>query len=115
MNVTGAGQWIYSSLSSTAASVGNCSLFFDTVDTNNNNVVGLHEAIVFYLRQDDSSFYENVEPDLKLSQINCSICVENTTVYYMWNEHTKHFFGTRLCFVNMYKNGGCVHGIDSKV
>lgn len=61
---------------SDAESFGNCSQVFSLMDSNMNGYVGLHEGIVALAGGVDVwVFSSNVEWQLKLQQINCSICL----------------------------------------
>ena len=71
------------SVSETAAQYGNCSLLFSAVDTNKNGYVGLHETIVAFAKTNAFDFDANIAPDVKIHQINCSECVDTSTMYYM--------------------------------
>ena len=71
------------SVSETAAEYGNCSLLFSATDTNNNGYVGLHETIVAFAKANAFDFDANIAPDIKIQQINCTGCVDNSTIYYM--------------------------------
>ena len=61
----------------TADTYGNCSVAFDLMDTNHNSFVGLHEAIVALAMEVNFwGFADNVQPQLKIQQINCSLCIK---------------------------------------
>ena len=48
------------------------------MDTNENSFVGLHEAIVALAMEVNLwGFADNVEPELKIKQINCSLCIKD--------------------------------------
>ena len=74
----------YRVVSDFIAEFGNCSLFFEFVDTNDNGFVGLHEGIVALAKGDVFDFGNNKNPELKMTQIDCSKCLNgNKTLYYM--------------------------------
>ena len=74
---------VFRSVSETAAEYGNCSLLFSAIDMNKNGYVGLHEIIVAFGKANAFNFDANIAPDIKIQQINCTGCVDNSTIYYM--------------------------------
>ena len=61
----------------------NCSMAFEYYDRNNNGVIGFHEAIIAtqsYWGFDTESQYYNE----KLQQIDCSHCLDNSSLYDLW-------------------------------
>ena len=56
--------------------VNNCTYWFYTSDTNGNGYVGFYEAIVA------TAAAWGIDDDVKLAQIDCSLCMMNQSLYY---------------------------------
>ena len=61
----------------------NCSQMFRDWDINQNSFVGLHEAIsTLIVKHNIFFFQDNIDWKLKLNQIDCSMCLNNRSLYY---------------------------------
>ena len=60
--------------------VANCSIAFKMADLNANNFIGLHEAIVATYQEWGIASLPHWQQ--KLDQIDCSMCLRNSSLYY---------------------------------
>ena len=67
---------IFSVVYEIPGNVSDCLQYFQLTDTNNNGYVGFYEAIVAI----SSAF--GIEDEEKLTQIDCSLCMKNKSLYY---------------------------------
>ena len=58
----------------------NCTQVFDMADTNGNGFIGFYEAIVF--TAESWGLETSVHYNDKIKQIDCSICMQNASLYY---------------------------------
>ena len=61
----------------------NCSTFFNWTDVNDNGYIGFHELFITLATFNIFSFHENKDWPLKMTQVNCSMCLLNSSVYYL--------------------------------
>ena len=61
----------------------NCTSFFAVADRNHNGFVGMSEAIKYFAMTDAFGFTGSARDIYRANQINCSVCVENSTLYYL--------------------------------
>ena len=56
-------------------------MMFDDFDTNNNNLVGMNEVLQGFGTY-HGLFQGSAQPQLKMLQVNCSMCYDSVDVYY---------------------------------
>ena len=62
----------------------NCTIMFDDWDENKNDYIGLGEGINKAITRSNAfDFQDNVHWRYKLTQINCSVCLDDQSLYYL--------------------------------